>query len=186
MPRAVDGLFPKRPHEDWQLSYSSTMTRTLTSLTVCLLLAVSCGGSADNENAADQAAVSGLVSGSCLAGDPECVDGADAGQAAPLPSAIALSDPNDANAPLQVTFGGFFYSDGTVSQLCSSLAESFPPQCGSLVIDIEAPLDVVLDFVAESFGNPEEAKINIDQGIYWTDEWVNLSGVLAANRLVLE
>ena len=146
------------------------------------LLAVSCGGSDD----ADLAGTSGLASGSCLAGDPDCADGADAGSAPDLPSAVSLSDPNDPEAPLRVSFGGFFYSDGTVSQLCSALAESFPPQCGSVVINLEAPLDVVLDHVAESFGNPEDAKINIDQGIYWTDDWINLSGILAANRLVLE
>ena len=147
------------------------------------LLAVSCGGS---DPADDLASSDGDATGTCQAGDPDCADGAGGGAAAPLPSAIALNDPDDPESPLQVSFGGFFYSDGEVSQLCSALAESFPPQCGSVVIDIEAPLDVVLEHVAEAFGNPEDAKINIDQGIYWTDNWINLSGILAANRLVLE
>ena len=146
------------------------------------LFAVGCGGSDD---AGDQAAVSGPAT-TCLANDPDCADGVDGGAAAPLPSAIALTDPNDSDAPLQISFGGFFYSDGTTSQLCSSLAESFPPQCGLVVIDIEAPLETVLEYVAESFGNPDDAKINIDQGIYWTEDWINLSGTLQANRLLLE
>ncbi len=145
------------------------------------LLAISCSDSGDG----DMSATSGLASGSCMAADPDCADGAAVGPALELPSAVALSGP-DLEAPLHVSFGGFFYSDGTVSQLCSALAESFPPQCSSVVINLEASLDVVLNHVAESFGNPEDAKINIDQGIYWTDDWINLSGILAANRLVLE
>jgi len=150
---------------------------------VLCLVAASCGGSDSGE---DLTATSGLASGSCLAGDPDCADGADAGAAGDLPDVVSLTDPNDPNAPLQVSFGGFFYSDGTVSQLCSALAESFPPQCASVVINLEAPLDLVLEHVAESFGNPEDAKVNIDQGIYWTDDWINLTGSLQANRLVLE
>lgn len=159
------------------------MLRALAGLVFFALVAVSCGGSDANTlpvvNADD------LAAGSCLAGDPNCADGADAGNAGPLPGAIAVGDADDPEAPVEIGFGGFFYSDGERSQLCSSLAESFPPQCGSLVIDIEAPLETVLEHVAESFGNPEDAKINIDQGIYWTDDWVNLSGTLQANRLVL-
>ena len=155
----------------------------MAAMVVFGLLAVSCGGSDPTD---DLASADGDASVTCLAGDPDCADGADGGAAAPLPSAIALNDPDNPDAPLQVSFGGFFYSDGEVSQLCSALAESFPPQCGSVVINIEAPLDVVLEHVAEAFGNPEDAKINIDQGIYWTDNWINLSGILAANRLVLE
>jgi len=81
-----------------------------------------------------------LASGSCFVGDPNCADGADAGAAGPLPDAIAVGSGED-DGPQQISFGGFFYSDGTSSQLCSALAESFPPQCGSVVIDIEAPLE---------------------------------------------
>lgn len=146
------------------------------------LIATSCGGSDGDTLPLNQDA----AAGTCLAGDPDCADDGSAGEAPALPSAVALADPEDPNAPLAITFGGFFYSDGTVVQLCSALAESFPPQCGSVVIDIEAPIDLALEYVAESFGNPDDAKINIDQGIYWTDDWVNLSGTLQANRLVLE
>lgn len=122
----------------------------------------------------------------CDADQQDCV-GADSSDADdPLPSVVTLGDPNDPDAPLAITFGGFFYSDGTVSQLCSALAESFPPQCASVVIDIEAPLDVALGHVADAFGSSNDARINIDQGVYWTDDWVNLSGTLQANRLVLE
>ena len=162
------------------------MKRLVAMAILLCLFAFGCGGSDD---AGDESATSGVASGSCLVGDPDCADGTDAGDAGDtieLPNVVSLTDPDDPNAPLQVNFGGFFYSDGTISQLCSALAESFPPQCGSVVIDIEAPLDLVLEYVAESFGNPEDAKINIDQGIYWTDDWINLSGTLQANRLVLE
>ena len=161
------------------------MKRHVVGLILFALLAVSCGGSDDA--AGDLAAVSGPApaAGTCLADDPDCEDGADAGAAAPLPDAVSLGDP-DSEGPLQITFGGFFYSDGDVHQLCSALAESFPPQCGSVVVDVVADLDLVLEHVAESFGDPDDASINIDSGIYWTDEWINLSGTLQADSLVLE
>lgn len=149
------------------------------------LFASACGGS-DDGNTLPTVDANSLASGTCLAGDPNCADGADGGAAGPLPDAIALGDPDNPDAPLSLIFGGFFYSDGTVSQLCGGLAESFPPQCASVVVELVAPLDTVLDQVAESFGNPDEARINIDQGIYWTDEWVNLAGTpLGDNKLVL-
>ena len=163
------------------------MKRIVATAILFSLLAISCGGSDDVGTSGDLAATSGLSAGSCLVGDPECADGADAGAAGELPEAIVLGDPNDPDAPQLISFGGFFYSDGTDSQLCSALAESSPPQCASLVIDIEAPdLDVILEHVAEAFGSPEDANVNIDQGIYWTDDWINLTGALQANRLVLE
>lgn len=144
------------------------------------IMAVGCGGADDGGEGGAGAATT------CLIGDTECLDGGDAGQAPALPDAVALGDPTDPNAPQQVPFGGFFFSDGTTSRLCGSMLESFPPQCGDTVIEIDAPLETALDAVAESFGNPEDAKINIDQGIYWTDDWVNLTGTLNANRLVLD
>lgn len=149
------------------------MKRIVAVALLLALLAAACGGD-------DQADTLPLLADA--SSDAVQVDGGDAA----IPSAVALGNPDDPNAPLAITFGGFFYSDGNVVQLCSSLAESFPPQCGLVVIDIEAPIDVALEYVAASFGNPEDAKINIDQGIYWTDDWVNLSGTLQANRLVLE
>ena len=178
-----DSSSPSAPASVTGCPTVAAMKRMLATATLLCLIVVGCGGSDD---AADVATTNDAASSSCLAGDTACADGADGGAAGELPDVISLADPDDPDAPLQVNFGGFFYSDGTISQLCSALAESFPPQCGSLVIDIEAPLDVVLEHVAESFGNPDDAKININQGIYWTDDWVNLSGTLQANRLVLE
>lgn len=167
------------------------MKRLLFVVLVISITATACGS--DASPAADAgddvlAAAAETVPGTstCLAGDPDCDDLDDGGAADPLPSVVTLGDPLDPDTPLQISFGGFFFSDGEQSQLCSALAESFPPQCASPVIALEAPLEVVLEHVAESFGNPEDAKINIDQGIYWTDDWINLSGVLEANRLVLE
>jgi len=152
--------------------------RLAAGVIMAALLSVSCGGS----DPADLAA----AAGTCLAGDPNCEDLGDGGAASPLPDTVSLGDPNDPDAPVSISFGGFFFSDGQQSQLCGALEESFPPQCGSTVISIEAPLDVVLEHVAESYGNPDDARINIDQGIYWTDDWVNLAGRLEANRLVLD
>ena len=161
------------------------MMRHVAGLVLLGLLAVACGGS--DAPTTDLAAVSGVApaSGTCLAGDPNCADGADGGAAGPLPDAIAIGEPGE-EGPAQINFGGFFYSDGETSQLCSSLAESFPPQCGAVVIELIAPLETVLEHVAESFGSPEDARVNIDSGVYWTDEWINLSGILEGDSLVLE
>jgi hypothetical protein len=156
----------------------------MVAMALLATVALSCGSDADDSTR--PLADDGAATGTCLEGDPNCSDLAGAGAAAPLPDAISLGDPNDPNAPILINFGGFFYSTGEVSQLCAALAESFPPQCASSVIVIDAPLDVALAHVAESFGNPDDAKINIDQGIYWTEVWVNLSGVLENNQLVLE
>lgn len=164
---------PTRPRPPIQLSYSFAMKRIAAAALLFALLAAACGGS--------DADTLPLLTDSASSSDSTVDEADDA-----LPSAVAIGDPDDPDAPLPITFGGFFYSDGTVVQLCSSLAESFPPQCGLVVIDIAAPVDVALQYVAESFPNPDDAKININQGIYWTDDWVNLSGTLQANRLVLE
>lgn len=157
------------------------MLRILAGTLFVALVAVSCGGSDTGELVSD----AGSASATCLATDPDCDDDGLVA-AGPLPSAIALGSPDDPNAPALISFGGFFYSDGQTTQLCSALAESFPPQCGSVVIDIEADLETALDHVRESFGNPDDAKINNEDGIYWTDDWVQLAGSLQANRLVLD
>lgn len=164
------------------------MKRLMIAVLVLGLFATSCGSDAEDAVSDDLATTSGVApaTGTCLAGDPDCADGADGGEAPPLPSVVTLGDPLDPDTPLQISYGGFFFSDGTTSQLCSALAESFPPQCASPVVELAASLETVLEHVAESFGNPEDAKINIDQGTYWTDDWVLLSGVLEGNRLLLE
>lgn len=159
------------------------MTRSLAGLLMLALVAASCGG--DSGNTLPTVNNGDLAAESCLVGDPNCADGADGGAAEPLPSAIALVNPDNPEGPTSISYGGFFYSDGTTSLLCSELAESLPPQCGTVVTEISAPLEIVLDAVAESFGNPDDAKISIDQGIYWTDEWVNISGFLEGNTFVV-
>ncbi len=157
------------------------MTRALAGVLFFALVAVSCGGS--DGNTLPTVSNGDLAAGSCLVGDTNCADG---GAAEPLPAVIALGDPENPTGPISISYGGFFFSDGIVSRLCSDLAESFPPQCGSVVTEISAPLDAVLEAVAESFGNPDDAKININQGIYWTDDWVNISGFLNGNTFFLE
>ena len=154
--------------------------RTLLSVVVALML-VAAGCGSDDAGPLSDAATS-AAAGTCLAGDPNCQDlGGDA-VALPLPDSIDLADPV---GPIAINFGGFFYSDGETSQLCDSLAESFPPQCGTSVVEIEGELDLVLAHVAESFGNPDEARVQTEQGIWWTDEWININGLLENGKLVL-
>lgn len=123
------------------------------------------------------------AAGTCLAGDPNCDDVGGDDVAPPLPDAIDLSDPE---GPITIISGGFFFSDGETARLCGALAESFPPQCAETIIEILGPLDVVLEHVAESFGNPDDADIKEEQGIRWTDEWVNISGLLENGSLVID
>ena len=153
--------------------------RSLLGLMVVLLLALGCGS--DDDPA--PASAGGGAAGTCLPGDPNCVDVGNDAPTQPLPDSIPL---DDSEGPLPINFGGFFYSDGETSRLCDSLAESFPPQCGTTIQVIEAPFEVVLEHVAESFGNPDDARISTEQGIWWTDEWINLDGWLDQNRFVLE
>ena len=116
----------------------------------------------------------------CLVGDPDCEELRDLDDDA-LPQAIAVGSSGES-----ISFGGFLFSDGQTSQLCSALIEVTPPECATVTIDIDASIEVVLEHVAKSFGNPGEAKINIVDGVYWTDEWVNLSGSLVNNALQLD
>jgi len=153
------------------------MKRSVAFAIAFCLFAVGCGGD-------DPAATTDDALQTCLADDPNC--GLDTDLGAESPDVVTLMDPDDPGSQMVVDFRGFFFSDGTSSKLCSALAESLPPQCAEVVVDIAAPLDVVLEHVAESFGNPEDAKINIEQGVYWTDDWVNLSGTMQSNFLVLE
>ena len=154
--------------------------RTMLAAVVALVL-VAAGCGSDDAGPSSDPASSGAA-GTCLPGDPNCQDlGGDA-VAVPLPGSIDLVDPE---GPIAINFGGFFYSDGETSQLCDSLAESFPPQCGNSIIEIEGELDLVLPHVAEAFGNPDEARVQTDQGIWWTDEWINIGGLLEDGKLVL-
>lgn len=110
-------------------------------------------------------------------------DGTDTATA--LPDAITLSS-DDPDAPLAITFGGFFYADDTGARLCAGFAESFPPQCFDEIVMIEAPIEQVLDEVRTALGDPDVDPINNESTVWWTDDWVTLSGTLQANRLVLD
>lgn len=154
------------------------LSPALLALLALLLVAAGCS----SDDSATPGDASSVDAATCLAGDPNCEDlGGDA--AAPsLPDSIDVFDPD---GPISISFGGFFYSDGETSRLCDSLAESFPPQCGSTIVEIEGSLELALEHVAESFGNPDDARIKTDQGIWWTDEWVNISGLLENEKLTL-
>jgi len=157
------------------------------------LVVAACGSSSEGGSTResgsqlDLSAVSGPApaAGTCLAGDPACEDFDDTTGAEPPPE-LLTPQPFDEAGPLLLTFGGYFVSDGTRSQLCASLAESFPPQCGETIIEIEGDYDLLLESVRESFGNPDDASLFNEGDIWWTDEFINLRGELIAGRLIIE
>lgn len=149
------------------------MRRCAVLLILMGLAASACGS--------DDAPVADDSSATCLAGDPNCEDTGGDIIVEPPPDSIPVLD----EGPITISFGGFFLGTDASLRLCDSLAESFPPQCGATVIEIEGTLDVVLEHVAESFGNPDDARINTEQGVYWTDEWINISGLLEDGKLVV-
>lgn len=149
------------------------MSRLLLTLLVVVVIAGSCGSDDDSDSGA---------ASTCLPGDPNCEDVGGDNVAQLIPDGIDLVE----EGPISINFGGFFHSDGELTQLCSSLAESFPPQCGVSIIEIVGPLDVILEHVAESFGDPDTAPIRTEQGITWTDEWANVPGILEAGKLFVD
>jgi hypothetical protein len=153
------------------------MHRLIIALAAVAIVAASCGS--DSATAPTEA---GAAAQTCLAGDADCQDLGAQNEAPPLPDSIELGDPE---GPIVISFGGLFYADGESIRLCDSLAESFPPQCGTTIIEIVGSLDMALEQVSESFGNPDDARIMSDQDIWWTDEWVTISGVLEGGKLVI-
>ena len=150
------------------------MRRFVLALVIVALAAGACGSDDDQTGASD-------ATTSCPVDDPNCGDDVSA-VAPPIDGSIALPD----EGPISISFGCFFYAQGEQAQLCDSLAESFPPQCGNSIIELEAPFEVVLDHVRESFGDPDQARLNTEQDVWWTDEWINLSGILENGKLLLE
>ena len=155
----------------------------ITAVFAAVFLAAACGSDQPAQDQVLGISVDALdADTTCLATDPDCDTAASSGEE--LPNAVGIADPDEDG--VGIAFGGFLYSDGAISLLCSALIESDPPQCSATIIELNAPIDVVLEHVADSFGTSTDAKINTEQGVFWTDEWINLSGVLENNRLVLD
>ncbi len=69
---------------------------------------------------------------------------------------------------------GFFYRDATGTFLCSLLAESFPPQCGGAILELDGA-------AAETI----TAEIKDAQGVQWTDQTVSLFGTVTDGVLTV-
>lgn len=70
---------------------------------------------------------------------------------------------------------GFFFRDAGGTFLCSLLAESFPPQCGGAVLELDGP---ATEFVT--------AEINDAQGVQWTDATVSMFGIVSDGVLTVD
>ena len=99
----------------------------------------------------------------CLAGDPDCDDGASSDLPAVEPErgvsvADATAQPIDGGFELR----GFFFADDAGARVCETLRESFPPQCGGASIPV-GDFDVDIPLSSEA-------------GVSWTDQVVYLEG----------
>lgn len=81
-----------------------------------------------------------------------------------------------------VAVTGYVFDDGTGIQLCSALAESFPPQCGGTSLTVEG-----FDF-DQMIGVPEYELVQVENsgGVTWTDGQVTLLGEVVNGNLVIE
>ena len=70
---------------------------------------------------------------------------------------------------------GFYYRDDTGTFLCSVLAESFPPQCGGAMLEVDGLVDETIT-----------VEISEAQGVRWTDETVSLFGTVTDGRLTVD
>jgi hypothetical protein len=153
------------------------MTQRLFVLLGVLALAVAaCGGGAGSggtglpggSDAPD-------VAGACLASDPDCKDVGDP-NADPNAPTDASDEPITPSTTVSVTellaagtidgpfvVTGFLFIDADGNAvLCEAIAESYPPQCGGLSIEIAG--DLPMD------------DLTSDQGVTWSNDPVDLEG----------
>lgn len=137
---------------------------------------------------------SGLASGTCLAGDPDCLDTVVDGEfptAGEVPDALPPADPAPTSVgmivdPLSIAEAlayegseviavqGFVVRVGDSAKLCDALAESFPPQCGGDSVDILNP-DATTGFTLVEEGSTQ-----------WSPEPVTMLGSISAEGFTID
>jgi hypothetical protein len=151
------------------------------------ILAAACGGSASAEPG-DGGASSLPPADTCLAGTPDCQDNPAAGDDGPpllygdepgggvvgggstplvVNGGLSVSEALSTNAAGVIAVGAFYFSNGTDTWLCDSLAESYPPQCAGDRVPFEG--DAAID--------PED--LDEAQGITWSAQPVTVLGSIA-------
>lgn len=154
------------------------------ALLMTLVLAVAaCGGSTDTASDGDQAALppatddggDAPLAGACMEGEPDCQDIGDP-NADPIPLPDAGDEPvvaagmsvdevlslDSIDGPFAVE--GFLVvdADGNAN-LCSALAESFPPQCGGDRLPVEGDVPGLDEYQSA-------------EGVIWSDFPILIEG----------
>ncbi len=147
------------------------------------IVAAACGGSA-NDRPADGGASSPPPADTCLAGTPDCQDDPTAGGDGPLlyddepgggvvgggstplvvNGGLSVSGALSTDAIGVIAVGAFYFSNGTDTWLCDSLAESYPPQCAGDRVAFEGDAAIDPDDLDEA------------QGITWSAQPVTVLG----------
>ena len=129
--------------------------------------------------------VGALVVAACGGSDDETTPGTKAEPSASVPSAgapipgggLSVQEAIDSTLEGPLMVKGFVVADGSGSvQLCTTLAESFPPQCGDPSLEIEG-----LDLATVEGLQRDEA----DSGRAWTDTEVSVLGDLEDGAIVV-
>ncbi len=122
----------------------------------------------------------------CVMALVACSSEADVTQAQPEPGQNLTVEGSNEEGPIFLTFGGFLHIDSSGANLCSSLAESFPPQCGDALVRIVGSADDIIDAARSSFDNPDDAPITTENDVTWSTEWVTIPGLLEDDRLIVD
>jgi hypothetical protein len=143
-----------------------------------LAVLIGCGdpsGSASDPLAADAPASGGDgAAGACLAGSTDCEDtvSGTGGPSSQPDGSVLLADAVATGIEGPFLVQGFYYADAAGERLCSTLAESFPPQCGepSLALDNAAGADL--------------GELSTEDDVRWSPATITLEGEIIGRSFV--
>lgn len=154
--------------------------RLLALVGVVALVLAACGGDELTEELPLDAGSGGdvPVASACLEGAPEedCEDTfPDSGEPpVPPPPGLTITDVLNTDIDGGFAIQAFYFSDGSGTFLCETLAESFPPQCGgaSITFDNTAGADL--------------GDLSVEQGVTWSDQPIVVVGSVVSGVFVAD
>ena len=190
----------------------SSKGRVVALLALVALVVAACGGDSSNDEPAPLAPAAGseqpdplppnddpggapAIAGTCLEGEPDCLDTLEPGQE-PQDLPPSVDEPGTAGGSVAgggmlvaggltvsealatdaiiIAVQGHLLDDGSGARLCEALAESYPPQCGGASIPVTGYEEVIAVPLASA------------QGVTWTDQSVSLFGEIIDGILVVD
>lgn len=189
--------------------------RVVALLALVALVVAACSGDSSNEEPAPLAPAAGAeqpdplppnddpgdapaIAGTCLEGEPDCLDTLEPGQEPqdlpdhdlPVPprdeepgavsggmlvaGGLTVSEALATDATTILAVQGFLFDDGSGPRLCELLAESLPPLCGGASIPITGHEEVIA------------VPLVTAQGVTWTDASVTVFGEIIDGILVVD